>query len=90
MELSLNEKFCELTMNESLEIDGGVDATAIFIGIAGFAVGAAVGFAIGGPVGAAIGGKNGGAIGSLVGSAVGVGATALTEYVIYEMVKSDN
>ena len=90
MELSLNEKFCELSMSESLEIDGGADATAIIIGVAGFAVGAAVGFAVGGPVGAAIGAKNGGAIGSLVGSAVGLGATALTEYVINEMVKSDN
>ncbi len=73
-----------------LEVGGGADATAVFIGIAGFAVGAAVGFAIGGPVGAAVGGKNGGAVGSLVGSAVGLGATAVTEYAIYEMVESDN
>lgn len=90
MELSLNQNFYELTIDESLELEGGSDVTNFIIGVAGFAVGAAVGFAVGGPIGAAVGGKNGGAIGSLVGSVVGFGATAVTEYVISEMVKSDN
>ena len=90
MEMCLSNDFCELSMSEEMNIDGGMDAATVFIGVAGFAVGAAVGFAVGGPVGAAIGGKNGGAVGALVGSAVGVGATALTEYLITEMVKSDN
>ena len=90
MEMVLSNGFCEMMWEEMLEVDGGIDATTVIIGIAGFAVGAAVGFAVGGVVGAAIGGKNGGAWGSLIGSAVGVGATALTEYAIHEMIKSDN
>lgn len=69
MEMVLSNGFCEMLRDEMLEVDGGfdIDATAVIIGIAGFAVGAAVGFAVGGVVGAAVGGKNGAAWGSLIG-----------------------
>lgn len=79
--------FTPLNENEMFSIEGG-DWIDVVIGVAGFAVGAAVGFAVAGPAGAAVGAKfglsaaNATAAGALIGCAVGAGADYLTQKVI--------
>lgn len=91
MEMVLSNGFCEMTMDEIQDFNGGISTetvASIFVTVAGVAVGAAVGYVVGGPVGAVIGGKNGAAIGSLVGSVVGGVASIGTEYIINSMAEN--
>ncbi len=73
MELVLNNRFCEMTQNEVMEIDGGVDWYSIGMGVF-MTAGGFIGGAIGSCVGSAgtIGGvKVGTVAGTIIGSAIG-------------------
>lgn len=77
MELVLGKELCEMNLDETMLINGGLttaDVAEVFVGVAatvvGTVVGGAVGAAIGGPIGAAIGGKNGAKVGALIGGIV--------------------
>ena len=60
MEMVLNNGFCEMSQDEMLVVDGGLDigsaVTGFVCGKAGKWIGAKVGGAVGGPVGAVVGG----------------------------------
>ena len=60
MEMTLNNGFCEMSQDEMLVVDGGLDigsaVTGFVCGKAGKWIGAKVGGAVGGPVGAVVGG----------------------------------
>lgn len=74
MEMTLNNKFCELSFEETLCVDGGefnlsdFSKEALVGGISGAAGGAVGGAIAGGPAGALIGGVTGGVAGTVAGA----------------------
>lgn len=62
MKLVLNNGFCEMTQNEVMEIDGGVDWYSIGMGVS---------MTAGGFIGGAIGSCVGPAARTIIGSAIG-------------------
>ena len=83
MEMTLNNKFCELSFEETLCVDGGefdgakCCQAALVGGVSGAVGGAVKGAFVGGPAGALTGGIVGGIVGT---------ATGATAYVCSELI----
>lgn len=92
MEMTLNNGFYELTMDENVLINGGIttaDVAAAFVTAAGAIVGGVIGNAVGGPIGAAVAGQKGATYGAFLGALIVGGVAETTTVTIINNMSSN-